>query len=134
MADERCTCFFDDDGALMYRNLTCPYPGHAEQTDAPSRYGNRLLYIGLLLGLLLYGLLRGGSVALGWLDRAADKQAYWALDLPTDVSLVALAVPVVAMVLLVAGRTRKLGAGLILSLAAGLFVDGASYAGQLIAA
>ena len=137
-----CTCTYDDEGNLLYRNKFCAYDTHGGQ-DAPTGSAaesttsapgsNRKLYIGLFLGLVLYVLIRGGSVALATAAQGTNKQAYWALDLPTAMSLLALVILIAAIVLIFFARTRKLGAGLLISIAAGLSVDGASYAGVLIA-
>jgi hypothetical protein len=115
-----CTCTYDDEGNLLYRNKFCAYAGHGGQdalagsaaestTSAPA--SNRKLYIGLFLGLLLYVLLRGGSVALATAAQGTNTQAYWALDLPTAMSLLALVILIAAIVLIFFARTRKLGAG-----------------------
>ena len=81
MADPICTCSYDEGGGVVLRSRTCPYATHASEADSSAPSGNATLYIGLLLGLLLYGLLRAvqsrsdGSLA-PLTSRGTGRSAY----------------------------------------------------------
>lgn len=94
---------------------------------------NRMLLIGLGAGFVLYALILAFSVLIGLDGQGYDDQGYWALNLIGFMLVVTLLVLIAGLVMVFMPKTRKLGAGLLISIAVGLFVDGGTCVALLAA-
>jgi hypothetical protein len=95
-----------------------PPVANSELASAVST-SNRPLLLGLGIGFALYLAVLGFTVLAD-----SDSQGYWTIGLVVWVAMLSVLMFVAGLVLTIIERTRKFGIGLLISIGAGLLVDG----------